>query len=60
MNEELTKLNNLWLDIKSKMGQQSFEMLEKYYATLWRKIEDLTTSRDLWKNKFIQSKGGKS
>lgn len=39
-------------EIKEKMGINSYDYIISYYYTLIRKIEDLTKSRDKWKEKY--------
>ena len=40
-------------ELKEKLGIKAFEDVSKYIFTLVRKIEDLTSSREKWKNKFL-------
>ena len=51
MSPELTKE---WKKIKDVWGVEAFERIEKYYYTLYRKIEDLQKSREKWKEKFFE------
>ena len=42
--------------IKKTLGIEAFEIIGDYYYTLMRKIEDLTKSRDSWRNKYLRLK----
>ncbi len=47
--KEITKQLNL---IKKKWGVDAFDDITKFIFKLYRKIEDLTISRNKWKKKY--------
>ena len=51
--KEITKSMN---ELKEKLGIKAFERIEDFIFTLYRKIEDLITSRDNLKRKYNKLK----
>ncbi len=54
----MDKINKSFIELKKKLGISAFEEVSKFYYTLIRKIEDLTKSRDNWRNKYEALKNG--
>jgi hypothetical protein len=55
MNEELKTLEKEFKEIRDSLGISAFERLSDYYFTLWRKIEDLLSSRTRWRERAVKA-----
>ena len=54
--DELKEISKRMNELKEKLGIKAFERIEHFIFTLYRKIEDLITSRDIWKRKHDKLK----
>ena len=52
------ELNKTFRELADFLNPKAMQTLNSMFTSLWRQIEDLRASRDRWKLKFIQSKGG--
>ena len=43
-------------ELEKKLGIDAYNEITKFMFTLYRKIEDLTISRDKWREKFEELK----
>lgn len=54
----MKEVRELFKEIEDKLGIKAYNELMKFNYTLYRKIEDLTKSRDNWRLKYEELKNG--
>ena len=49
-------LNKQWKEIEDKMGLTALELIKSHFTSMYQRIQDLITSRDNWKFKYLKLK----
>ena len=51
------QLNKIYKELDKIFGEKAVTKIKSHIYSLWRKIEDLETSREMWKNRYNKLKG---
>ena len=51
------QLNKIYKELDKIFGEKAVAKIKSHIYSLWRKIEDLETSREMWKNRYNKLKG---
>ena len=57
MIQSNNQLNKIYKELEKVFGEKAVAKIKSHIYSLWRKIEDLETSREMWKNRYNKLKG---
>lgn len=55
---EKTEIDETMRELSRVLHPNSIRKIESLMVSIWRQVEDLKKSRDLWRSKFEELKGG--
>lgn len=50
------QLKKIYKDLRKIFGEEAVMKINDHIFSLWRKLEDLERSRDMWKKKYFDLK----
>ena len=56
MKQSNKQLNKIYKELDKIFGEKAIMKIKSHIYSLWRKIEDLETSREMWKNRYYKLK----